>query len=94
MKLVRHTTKYTLTAMVADPNAALDAMTEFMEGLAGVELAGSFHTGSTLTLRFRMRTSDTAATQVATTLLDLLPGQPVANLHTGVGINRRLVAQQ
>lgn len=93
MKLKR-TTKYTLTAMVPSPNAALDTMTEFMSGLPGVELAGSFHTGATLTLRFRMKTNDTAATQVATTLLDLLSGNPVANLHTGVGINRRLVAQQ
>lgn len=94
MNHVRHSSRYTLTAQVQDPSAALDRMTAFVAQVPEAEQARAFHDGRELTLTFRIPTCDASATALATALVDLLPGRPTAQLHTGVGVNRRLLAQQ
>lgn len=90
---MRVTSVYTLTATVSSPNLGLDTLRDFLVE-RGTLITGSFYTGDLITLRFRIPTSDSDATALATTLVDLLPDVTHAELHTGAGVNRRLVAQQ
>lgn len=92
---LRHTSVYSLSVTVSAPGMALDTMLGFINGDGPqVDVGGSYINGDRAVLAFRIPTNDSTAIFVAERLVALLPDVTHAELHTGNGVNRRLVAQQ